>query len=64
MISAQVEANGRPSRVELKQSSGFSLLDAAALEAVRKWTFDPARAGGLPSSCRVDVPVRFALESR
>ncbi len=64
LISAQVEADGRPSRVTLKQSSGFPLLDAAALEAVGKWTFEPARAGGLSASSRVDVPVRFALEIR
>ncbi|MEI6560676.1 MAG: energy transducer TonB [Verrucomicrobiota bacterium] len=64
VISAQVEADGRPSRVALKQSSGFPLLDASALEAVRHWTFAPARAGGLPSASRVDVPVRFTLENR
>ena len=64
LVSAQVEADGRPSRVTLKQSSGFPLLDAAALEAVRGWIFDPARPGGLPVASSVDQPVRFDLENR
>ena len=61
LIRVLVDAEGRPGQVSLKQSSGFPLLDAAALEAVRQWTFEPARAGGLPVASRVDLPVRFAL---
>lgn len=64
LISAQVEADGHPSRVTLQRSSGFPLLDAAALEAVRKWIFDPARAGGMPVASRIDIPVRFTLQNR
>lgn len=64
LVTVQVETDGRPSHVTLKQSSGFPLLDAAALEAVRKWTFDPARPGGLPVASSVDLPVRFGLEDR
>jgi len=64
LISAQVEADGHPNRVTLQRSSGFPLLDAAALDAVRKWTFDPARAGGMPIASRIDVPVRFNLQNR
>lgn len=64
LIRVQIGADGHPSRVALKQSSGFPLLDDAALEAVRAWTFDPPRVGGLPSANRVDIPVRFALENR
>jgi protein TonB len=61
MVSVEVGADGRPSDVSLGRSSGFTLLDQAAVQAVRRWTFEPARAAGLPVSSRVEVPVRFSL---
>lgn len=64
LVSVQVEANGRPGSVTLISSSGFPLLDAAALEAVRKWTFYPQNVGGLPVASRVEVPVVFTLKDR
>ena len=64
LVSVQVETNGRPNSVTLISSSGFPLLDAAALEAVRKWTFEPANVGGLPVASRVEVPVVFTLKDR
>jgi len=64
LVSVQVETNGRPNSVTLISSSGFPLLDAAALEAVRKWTFYPQNIGGLPVASRVEVPVVFTLKDR
>ncbi len=61
MVSVEVGADGRPGDVSLARSSGFPLLDQAAIQAVRRWTFDPARAAGLAVSSRVSVPVRFSL---
>ena len=61
LFDVQVGADGRAASVKLKHSSGFPLLDQAALEAVRRWTFEPARTGGIPISSHVEVPVRFAL---
>lgn len=61
LVNVEVGADGRPDEVSLKRSSGFPMLDEAAVDAVRRWRFDPARAGGLPVSSRVDVPVRFSL---
>lgn len=40
---------------------GIPALDAAALQAVRQWRFEPARAGGKPVAVWVSVPVRFSL---
>ncbi len=60
-LHVQVSAEGRPSSVTLSRSSGFPLLDSAAIGAVRHWTFEPGRAGGLPISSSVEVPVRFRL---
>jgi protein TonB len=61
MVKVTVEANGAPSAISLAASSGYPLLDAAALDAVRRWTFDPARAAGVPVPSLVNVPVRFSL---
>jgi protein TonB len=61
IVSVEVGADGRADDVTLTRSSGFPLLDHAALDAVRAWRFEPARAAGLPVSSRVDVPIRFSL---
>jgi protein TonB len=61
LVSVEVDGDGRPSDVTLGRSSGFPLLDEAAVQAVRRWRFEPARAAGLPVSSRVEVPVRFSL---
>jgi len=62
LLSVKVSAQGRAARVELKQSSGFSALDEAAIQAVRGWEFEPARVGATPVDCEIEVPVRFRLQ--
>lgn len=61
VLVVKVTAQGRAERVEIKKSSGFSLLDDAALEAVRDWEFQPARLGALALESEIEVPVRFEL---
>jgi protein TonB len=61
MVSVEVGTDGRASDVSINRSSGFAQLDQAAVRAVRRWIFEPARAGGLPVPSRVEVPVRFSL---
>ena len=61
LLRVLVGANGEAQRVELKTSSGFERLDAAALETVRQWKFVPARLGGEAVAAWVVVPVTFAL---
>jgi protein TonB len=64
MVVAQVSADGRATSVSLLRSSGFPLLDAAAVNAVRRWTFVPAQSAGLAIPSRVEVPVSFSLTQR
>jgi protein TonB len=45
----------------VQRSSGFEMLDRAAIAAVRRWVFEPGRRGGNPVAAWVQVPVRFAL---
>jgi protein TonB len=61
ILSVEVGADGQPDNVTMSRGSGFPLLDQAAIEVVRLWRFEPARAGGIPVSSQVDVPVRFTL---
>lgn len=61
LLSVVVSAQGTVIRVGIKQSSGFDLLDDAALRAVRKWQFEPARIGARSVECETEVPVQFKL---
>jgi protein TonB len=62
LLSAHVHADGACAEVRLKRSSGHALLDQAALDAVRRWRFLPARRAGAPIDSWVDVPVSFRLD--
>ncbi len=62
VLSVAIEPTGRARQVELAQSSGFPILDGSALATVRRWRFRPARTGGVPVECVVEVPIRFMLE--
>lgn len=63
LVRAEVQADGSCNRVELKKTSGHDLLDQAALEAVKKWRFVPARKGGQAVTAWVEVPITFNLEN-
>jgi protein TonB len=64
LLDVQVSADGTPAAISLNRSCGHPLLDRAALDAVRRWTFEPARAAGVPVSSLVVIPVRFSLDDR
>ncbi|MBI1318992.1 MAG: TonB family protein [Candidatus Hydrogenedens sp.] len=61
LLAVQVTAGGQAASVSVKKSSGFEALDEAAIEAVRKWEFHPAREGDTPVDSDIEVPVRFRL---
>ena len=61
LVRVAVAADGRPTAVTVERGCGHPLLDEAAREAVRRWTFEPARAGGTPVDSLVVIPVRFSL---
>lgn len=63
MLRVQVEADGLPTSVEVRTSSGFERLDQAALEAVRRWKFVPAKLGDKAVSASVVVPIAFNLKN-
>ena len=61
LLNVVVQPDGLPGAISLKRSSGHPLLDRAALEVVRRRSFEPARAAGVPVSSLVEIPVRFSL---
>jgi len=61
LVRVLVNEDGTPEQVQLKQSSGSSLLDNAAMDAIRQWKFIPARRGDKRVAEWVVVPVRFRL---
>lgn len=63
LLLVQVSARGEAERVQIKQGCGFFRLDEAAVNAVRKWRFIPARRGTEAVASSVVVPVVFRLDS-
>jgi len=62
LLRVLVTADGTAERVELKTGSGAERLDRAALDAVKRWRFVPARQGDQAVSAWVVVPISFSLE--
>jgi protein TonB len=60
-LGVRIGADGQPHEIAIKQTSGFSALDEAAIQAVRQWVFDPATSAGEPVATYVEVPIRFSL---
>lgn len=61
-LRVRVGADGGALDVEVRQSSGFPRLDAAAREAALKWRFVPAKRGTEAVESWVGVPIVFSLE--
>jgi protein TonB len=61
LLRVQVLANGTVGALEVKQSSGKSVLDEAALAAVKNWIFTPAKRGSTPIDGWTQVPIEFRL---
>ena len=59
VLAVTVDADGHVSKVDVLQSGGAD-LDEAAIVAVRQWTFAPALKDGRPLASRIRVPFRFA----
>ncbi len=61
LLRVHVLADGRADQLEVLQSSGYERLDDAALRAVKRWQFVPAKLGEEAVAAWVRVPVRFDL---
>jgi TonB family protein len=59
VLAVTVDANGHVSNVEVLDSGGED-VDEAAVIAARQWTFVPAQRNGRPVASRIRVPFHFA----
>ena len=59
VLAVTVDPDGNVSRVDVLESGGAA-LDEAATTAVRQWTFRPATRDGAPIASRIRVPFHFA----
>ena len=62
ILNVEVLAEGKAGQVLLHQSSGYAILDNAALQTVKTWKFSPAKRFGRPATQWFLVPIRFSLE--
>lgn len=62
-LDVRVRADGSVAHATVRRSSGHAILDEAALDAVRRWVFVPARRGETPIEEVVTVPIKFALSA-
>jgi protein TonB len=62
MLKVLVTAQGLVEVVQVERSAGHADLDQSAMEAVRRWRFQPARRrGGEPVAMWVLIPVQYKL---
>ena len=62
-VELLVDSTGRVAEVRILESSGFSTLDAAAVQTLRAWRFRPAQRAGLPVAGSITTAVHFRLET-
>ena len=61
LLEVSLNTRGEPISVRVKESSGFAILDEAAVKGVKQWRFEPARVNNWPQRCSVEVPICFRL---
>lgn len=62
LVRVEVDASGVPAGVALVQRSGSRDLDRAAMEAVRKWRFQPAQRDGQAVPSSLVIPIDFKVD--
>jgi protein TonB len=62
LVEVLVSREGRVQELRLSQSSGYSMLDQAAMASMKRWLFEPATINEEKVEMWVKVPVRFRLE--
>lgn len=60
LLQVAVDASGRPTSVDVVQSSRSRALDRAAVRAVERWQFSPALRSGQPVAAKVLIPIEFS----
>jgi periplasmic protein TonB len=61
ILIIDVDPNGNVTNVSVEKSSRNRDLDRAAMDAARKWRFNPSVVNGQKAAGRVRVPVDFSM---
>jgi periplasmic protein TonB len=61
IVHALIGKDGRVVRVELDEKFAIPLLNQTALEAAKRWVFQPALVHGQPVPVWTDIPFHFVL---
>ena len=64
LLEVQVLSSGQSGEIKLQSSSGSTLLDEAAINAVKTWRFRPAEVNGRPVAQWINVPITFRIQDR
>lgn len=64
VLKIQILSTGRPGEIVIARSSGYQVLDEAAIAAVQQWQFIPAKDLNSSRSvtCMTTLPVSFLLQ--
>jgi len=62
VLRVEVLSNGEVGQAEVKNSSGYDILDRSALNAVKQWKFTPAKRGEEAVAFWVNIPIKFQLQ--
>jgi protein TonB len=64
LLRLWVDAAGQVTKVHVERSSGYAVLDASAVNAVKHWKGAPARRNGRPVATQELLPVEFRIPRR
>ena len=62
LLDAVILPDGTVGGLRVERSSGYGLLDDAALAAVKDWRYRPALKDNAPVACRIKIRIQFKLE--
>jgi TonB family protein len=61
VLRVRITAEGTVKHAAVQESSGFPVLDDSAVQAVKTWSFEPAKNGEFAVASTVALPIRFDL---
>ena len=62
LLKVTVQEEGKPSEILIEQTSGFELLDQAAIKSVKNWKFRGLHSGKLALPYSLLIPIQFVLK--
>lgn len=62
LIEVWLDKNGKQIKQRLLDSTGYSLLDDAALKTIAAWQFAEQKTAGQAYAYRLQIPIRFKLD--